>query len=160
MCPCLNPELISFHSFILSTPRTLNIVIFLKHGSTPLPLSLVGHLPELPSLKYLPDLVECYFITKVFSCCLVAQLCLIATIQTVAHQASLSMGLSRQDYWSGLPFPSPEDLSDPGIEPASPVSPALKPDSLPLSHDKVSLQPTLPIIHLCIVCMFVFSLSK
>ena len=39
---------------------------------------------------------------------------------TVAHQAPLSMGLSRQAYWTGLPFPSPGDLLDPGIEPASP----------------------------------------
>ena len=38
----------------------------------------------------------------------------------VAHQAPLSMGFSRQEYWSGLPFPSPEDLPDPGIEPRSP----------------------------------------
>ena len=44
---------------------------------------------------------------------------------TVAHQVPLSMGFSRQDSWSGLPFPSPGDLPDPGIEPTSPVSPAL-----------------------------------
>ena len=36
---------------------------------------------------------------------------------TIAHQASLSMGSSRQEYWSGLPFPSSGDLSDPGFEP-------------------------------------------
>ena len=35
------------------------------------------------------------------------------------------MGFSRQEYWSGLPFPPPEDLPDPGIEPTSPMSPAL-----------------------------------
>ena len=46
---------------------------------------------------------------------------------TVAHQAPLSMGFSRQEYWSGLPFPSPEDLPDPGIESRSP---ALQADSL------------------------------
>ena len=40
---------------------------------------------------------------------------------TVAHQAPLSVGFSRQEYWSGVPFPSPEDLSHPGIEPASPA---------------------------------------
>ena len=40
---------------------------------------------------------------------------------TVAHQASPSMGFSRQEYWSGLPFPSPGDLPDPGIEPRSPT---------------------------------------
>ena len=44
---------------------------------------------------------------------------------TVAHQASLSMEFSRQEYWGGLPCPPPEDLSDPVIEPASRVSPAL-----------------------------------
>ena len=53
---------------------------------------------------------------------------------TVAHQAPLSMGFSRQGYWSGLPFPTPGDLPDPRIEPVSPVSPALQADSLPLSH--------------------------
>ena len=40
---------------------------------------------------------------------------------TVAYQAPLSMGFSRQEYWSGLPFPSPGDLPDPGIEPWSPA---------------------------------------
>ena len=44
---------------------------------------------------------------------------------TVVHQAPLSVGFSRQDYWSGLPFPLPGDLSDPGTEPESPASPAL-----------------------------------
>ena len=47
---------------------------------------------------------------------------------TVARQAPLSMGFSRQEYWRGLPFPSPGDLSDPGIKPGSP---ALRADSLP-----------------------------
>ena len=46
------------------------------------------------------------------------------SLWTVAHQAPLSMEFSRQEYWSGLPFPSPGDLPYPGI----------KPDSLPLSH--------------------------
>jgi len=41
---------------------------------------------------------------------------------TVAHQAPLPMEFSRQEYWSGLPFPTPGDLSDPGIEPASRVA--------------------------------------
>ena len=44
---------------------------------------------------------------------------LFATPWTVAYQASPSMGFSRQEYWSGLPFPSPGDLPDPGIEPGS-----------------------------------------
>ena len=51
------------------------------------------------------------------------QLC--ATLWTVARQAPLSMGFSRQDYWSGLPCPPPGDLPHPGIKPASVRSPAL-----------------------------------
>ena len=50
---------------------------------------------------------------------------------TVAHQAPPSMGFSRQEYWSGLPFPSPGNLPDPGIEPRSPT---LQVDSLLPSH--------------------------
>ena len=52
---------------------------------------------------------------------------LFVTPWTVAHQAPLSMGFSRQEFWSGLPFPSPGDLPDPGIEPRSP---ALQADAL------------------------------
>ena len=50
---------------------------------------------------------------------------LLATPWTVIYQASPSMGFSRQEYWSGLPFSSPEDLPDPGTEPTSLVSPEL-----------------------------------
>ena len=50
-------------------------------------------------------------------CCLVAKSCL--TPWTMAHQAPVSMAFSRQEYWSGLPFPSPGALPDPGAEPAS-----------------------------------------
>ena len=53
-----------------------------------------------------------------------------ATPWTVALQAPLSMRFSRQESWSGLPFPSPGDLPSPGIEPRSPVSPASQADSL------------------------------
>ena len=49
---------------------------------------------------------------------------LFATPWTVVHQAPLSMGFSRQEYWNGWPFPSPGDLPDPGIEPTSAVSKA------------------------------------
>ena len=47
------------------------------------------------------------------------------TPQTVARQAPLSMGFSRQEYWGSLPFPPPGDLPNPEIKPTSPVSPAL-----------------------------------
>ena len=50
---------------------------------------------------------------------------LFATPWTVAHQAPLSMGFSRQEYWSGLPCPLPEDLPNPGIKPTSLMSPAM-----------------------------------
>ena len=50
---------------------------------------------------------------------------LFVALWTVTHQAPLSMGFSRQEYWSGLPFPSPGDLPNPGIEPMSLMFPAL-----------------------------------
>ena len=53
------------------------------------------------------------------------------TLWTVACQAPLSMGFPKQEYWSGLPFTSPGDIPDLGIEPGPP---ALQTDSLPLSH--------------------------
>ena len=56
---------------------------------------------------------------------------LFANLWTVAHQAPLSIGFSRQEYWSRLPFPSPGDLSDPGIEPTSPAAPTSQVNSLP-----------------------------
>ena len=58
---------------------------------------------------------------------------LFATSWTIACQAPLSMGFFKQEYRSGLSFPPPGDLPDPGIKPASPVSPALQVDSIPLS---------------------------
>ena len=53
---------------------------------------------------------------------------------TIAHKAPLSMEFSRQEYWSGLPFPPSGDLPDPGIEPVPPVSLHWQVDSLPLRH--------------------------
>ena len=58
------------------------------------------------------------------------------TLWTVTFQAPLSKGFFKQEYWSGLPYPPPGDLSDPGIEPASP---ALQVDSLPLSCQEGSI---------------------
>ena len=60
---------------------------------------------------------------------LVAKSCpTLVTPWTIAHQTTLSMRFFRQEYWSGLPFPSPGDLPNPGIEPGSP---ALQADSFP-----------------------------
>ena len=57
--------------------------------------------------------------------CVLSCVWLFATPWTVAHQAPLSMEFSRQEYWSGLPFPSPGDCPDPEIKTESPVSPTL-----------------------------------
>ena len=62
----------------------------------------------------------CAYVPRHFS-----QVQLFATLWTVAHQAPLSSGFSRQECCSGLPFPSPGDLPDPGIKPKSPMSPEL-----------------------------------
>ena len=62
------------------------------------------------------------------------------TPQTVAHQAPLSMEFPRHEYWSGLPFPSPKDLPDPGIELESPVYPTLQADTLFLTECNFQLQ--------------------
>ena len=67
----------------------------------------------------------------VLSCFSRVQLCV--TPWTVVPQAPLSMGFSRQEYWSGLPCPSPEDLPNPGMESASLMSPAWQAGSLPLA---------------------------
>ena len=59
----------------------------------------------------------------VLSCFSCVQAC--ATLWTAGHQAPVSMGFSRQEHWSGLPCPPPEDLPDPGTEPTSLTSPVL-----------------------------------
>ena len=74
-------------------------------------------------------------LTKGFLCVKsLSRVRLFATPWTVARQAPLSMGLSRQEYWNGLPFPPPGDLPDPGIKPALLRSSASQVDSLLLSH--------------------------
>ena len=72
--------------------------------------------------------VMCACMLSCFSC---VRLC--ASLWTVARQAPLSMGSSRQEYWSGLPCPPPGDLSEPGTEPAFLMSPALSAGFLPLA---------------------------
>ena len=65
---------------------------------------------------------QCVYLCVCVSCSVVFDS---VTPLTIAHQALLSMGFPRQEYWRGLPLPSPEDIPDPGIKPVSPVSPAL-----------------------------------
>ena len=66
--------------------------------------------------------------SRKWKCYLLSCVRLFVTPRTVAHQAPLSIRFSRQEYWTGLPFPSPWDLPKPGIKPGSP---ALQADSLP-----------------------------
>ena len=90
-------------------------------------------------LKYRWLKKSCYNIFKVYSTLIqldntwetvksLSRVRLFVTPRTVAYHAPPSMGYSRQEYWSGLPFPSPGDLPDPGIEPRSP---AFQADTLP-----------------------------
>ena len=68
---------------------------------------------------------------------------------SVARQAPLSMRVFRQEYWSGLPCPPPGDLPNPGLEPTSPVAPALQVDSFLLNHwGSPSLSTDLPILNI------------
>ena len=59
---------------------------------------------------------------------------LCVTPWTIACPAPLSMGFPRQEYWSGLPFPPPGNLPNPGIKPTSPASPELQVESVLLNH--------------------------
>ena len=70
-------------------------------------------------------LKNCFICSKWVRAQLSSCVWLFVTPWTVDHQVFLSMEFSRQEYWSGLPFPTPGDLPDPGIKPTSPVSPAL-----------------------------------
>ena len=83
--------------------------------------SLGSH--ELVSLPlWAPDSVP---VPPTHTPCVLGGVQLFVTPCTVARQPSVSMGFSRQEYWSGLPCPPPGDLPDPGLEPTSPPSPAL-----------------------------------
>ena len=86
-------------------------------------------LPSWTPVSSLPEKGESYSFSRVW---------LLSTPWIVAHQAPLSMGYSRQEYWSGLPFPSPGDLPYPGIKLGSP---ALQADSLlsepPTRHEEL-----------------------
>ena len=94
------------------------------------PFTLIPSQSQHPCSLLLPYLVSWFYVC-VCACmheCLHVQLFLIPWI--IAHQAPLSMGFSSQEYWSVLPFPPPGDFPSPGIEPCSPVSPALASRSL------------------------------
>ena len=91
--------------------------------------------------------IKCLIFNSVHACTeSLSHVRLFETPWTVARQALLSLGFPRQEYWSGLPFPSPEDLPDPGIEPRSPAfqadtltsEPPGKPMGVTKSHIQLS----------------------
>ena len=94
---------------------------------------------------------------------LLSRVQLFATLWTVAYQASLSVGFSRQEYWSGLPFPSPGDLPNPGIEPRSPTlaADALTSEPPGKPYSKVPLKKEKEIMVMRDICFsFHFVLAK
>ena len=77
---------------------------------------IIGHIQTLLSVKWDNLCKEVKMKVKSLS-----RVRLFVTLRTITDQVPLSMGLSRQEYWSGLPFPSPGDLPDPGIKPRCPA---------------------------------------
>ena len=115
-----------FHASLLGCDGLLEIsVILWLIDASPQSLSIsVPHvLPMDVSLSKFPLSIRIPVILDYSSCCLVAKSC--PTFGTVTHQAPLSMGFLKQEYWSGLPFYFPGDLPNPGIKPTFLVSSAL-----------------------------------
>ena len=100
----------------------------------------IVHLKLIQSILY-----QLYINVCVLNC-----VWLFATLWTVALQAPLSMGFSRQKYWSWLPWPPPGDLPNTGIKPTSPVPPALQVDSLPTEPSRK------PLLQRCFCFLFGF----
>ena len=101
--------------------------------STEIRTWVIGKLPS--TVSYHPAKPPAHRIQSSWAPAQSLQSCLtLCTPWTVARQAPLSVGFSRQEYWGELPFSSSGDLPDPGIEPTSPVSSAWQANSLPLKH--------------------------
>ena len=125
---------------------------YLCFGDAPLGTSFLLVGPTLGNTSVTVDVVISEYVCTIetgswylkFACMFGCFRCirLFVTPRTVARQAPLSMGFSRQEYWSELPCPPPGNLHDPGIEPRSPASPALQMDSLLLGHQGSAVFPT------------------
>ena len=116
-------QLYFFYFILISQSRKLMKNKWEKEVLVPMKTSW-NVLPWLRRPKLLEECVLSHF----------SHVWIFETLWTVARQAPLSMGFSRQEHWSGLPCPPPGDLPVPGIEPMSLIPPALEVDSLPLSH--------------------------
>ena len=108
----------------------VNLIYQIKITNSNMGQDLVPLLREQSFLGILLLLMDCMSYEFLCLCMLSRFSCvqLVATSWTGAHEAPLSVGFSRQEYQSGLPFPSPGDFPNPGIEPRSPT---LQADSLP-----------------------------
>ena len=130
----LNPTLIpQSHLHILSKLEVSSFILPLGLQDNTVMICVVPHFPwvseEVWAWRVEGDRSGPWIAWERFPkdtmCLVLSRVCLFAIPWTVASQAPLSMGFHRQQYWSGLPFPSPGDLPDWGSKPASPVSPAL-----------------------------------
>ena len=130
-CVCLSIPCYAHPSSFFFKPRILTYRTLVPwRGAEPLPSAV-----KAPGTNYwtVREFPQSSFLSQFL--CVLAQSCwLFVTLQTITHQASLSMGFSRQEYWSGLPCPAPWDLPNPGIDLEYRASPGLQSDSLLLSH--------------------------
>ena len=110
------------------------VILTPQPGIKPAPPALEGEVlttgpPGKPPVYFLKEIESCLDIPKEGVRAWVLIYSIVSDSETcglyVAHQAALSTGFSRQEYWSELPFPPPEDLPKPGIKPTSLASPAL-----------------------------------
>ena len=124
------------HSTVSATHRLLHVMATVNNVT----VTPIGHFCQCSNVSRvkLTPMISLYWAFHLiwnlvspltYALCLCSQLLthvwLFATPRTMAHEAPLSMRFPKQEHWSGLPFPSPGDLPDPGIEPASLASPSL-----------------------------------
>ena len=125
--PSFPPRWLLSSSLLTSNLQCLLLILTLSSGKFLSLLSLSEQLEDnilkVLLLHLVVYLLLCPFTLPVV--CSVSCVWLSAALWTVAFQAPLSMGLSRQEYWSGLPFSAPGNLPGPGTEPMSPASPVL-----------------------------------
>ena len=132
---CLPPSLSLSLSLILSLEVTILLTGFFSHQTAPpsgilapswQPLHLnrnAGPATQLPNFSLRPCIPGVHVCVCALSC--FTHVGLFGTLWAVVHQAPLSMGFSRQEYWSGVPCPPPGDLPNPGIERVSLTCPEL-----------------------------------
>ena len=123
------PRVVKSKLWVGWSRRFLPDLSFHNLKQTHVPLSKMGFtskwMPRKGNLPALGPLFPKWRNLVPFGVCVLCPVWLSVTPWTVALQAPLSMGFSKEEYWSGWPFPPPGDLPDPGIEPVSPASLAL-----------------------------------